>query len=239
MISILIPVFNQEKRLQYTFDEIQPVVDFIKEDYEIIFIDDGSTDKSFSILKEIYANYPCIKIIKLSQNCGQHIALLAGFELAKGEVVVTMDADAKVHPVHIFHLLDKMKEGYDIVVCWRAIRPGIGLIRKIGSFIVNEYTNIITGTSLHDHGCSLKAFSKRLIQENIKRRKIRNFFGVLVARYAKMICEIKAVCDYKDDRSSSFSLNQLLALTFNFIFNPLNIMITSRKTPYEAEEILR
>ena len=238
MVSIVIPVFNQEKRLQSTFGKIREALHSIGRDYEIIFVDDGSADRSFDILKDIYSKYPKIKIIRLSKNFGQHTALLVGFELAKGEVIITMDADAKVSPVYIIQLLNKIKEGYDMVVCWRALRPGLGLIRRIGSFVVNEYTNIITGTKLHDHACSLKAFSRKLIQENIKRPEIRNFFGVLVARYAKMCGEIKVECNHRQDREASLSLKELVVLPFDFIFGSLNIKIPRRKITYELEEIL-
>lgn len=236
MVSIIIPVFNQEHILRSTLFKINDVLGRISEGYEIIFIDDGSYDASFGLLRNIYSEYKYIKVVRLSENFGQHIALLAGFELAQGDVVITMDADAKVNPWYIPELLERIREKYDMVVCWRIYRPGISMIRRIGSFVVNKHINFKTGKRLHDHACSLKAYSRNLIDANIGRVEIRHFFGILVAKYANRVDEIRVTCNYKKDADSSLNLKGLFALFLNFIL--YSIRICYKEPAYFIKEML-
>lgn len=217
-------------------ENIFTVLNSLGEDYEVIFIDDGSTDRSFNILKEIYTRYPHVTIIKLSKNFGQHLALLSGFESAQGDVLITVDADLKVRPSYIPQVLQKMKDGYDVVICWRAVRPGLSFVRRMGSFLVNAYTNFITGAQLHDHGCSLKAYRRKLVMENIHRPEIRGFFSILVTRYARKVSEIRVVCPDKRDKESNYSFKSLIFLAFDFLWSSLNIL--KAKASYRVQEIL-
>ncbi len=237
MLSILIPVWNQGEKIKGNFLNLIDTLKEIKDEYEIIFVDDGSTDNSFEILRSLYKNHPYVKVIRLERNIGQHQALLAGFELARGDIIITMDADAKVPPRYIPELVSKMKEGYDIVVAWRHYRPGLSRIRKLGSFLINQYTNLLTGKRLHDHACSLKAYSGRLIRDNINRPEIRRFFSILIIRYATRINEIKALCNYKHPKDSSFTFKKLSLLLLDFILNSVNIWY--RDMPYNIKEILQ
>lgn len=236
MVSIIIPVFNQEQVLTATLLKVNDVMGGMGQAYEIIFIDDGSSDRSFELLKDIYVKCAYIKVVRLSKNFGQHIALLAGFELAQGEIVITMDADAKVSPSYIPELLRKMKEKNDLVVCWRKYRPGISMIRRMGSLLINKYINFKTGKELHDHACSLKAYSRNLIDANIGRVEIKHFFGILVVKYANYVDEIQVACNYKKDSDSSLNFRGLVVLFLNFI---LRINKMQHKEPvYFVKDIL-
>lgn len=237
MISLIIPVWNQGRKARDPFFNIVNVLHNIREEYEIIFIDDGSTDDTFEILKEIHSNYGKVKVIRLERNVGQHQALIAGFELACGDVIIAMDADAKVDPKYIPDLLNKLKEGYDIVVAWRVSRPGLVVIRQWASFLINAYTNFITGHKLHDHACSLKIYRGKLIKENLSRRELRRFLGILIARYANRVSEVKVLCNYKYPRDSSFTFKGLSLLLVNFILSSVNIGYRDR--PYSVKEILQ
>lgn len=236
MISIIIPVWNHAGKIKGTFLKTAEVLEKIEDDYEIIFIDDGSTDNTFNILKDIHNGYRNIKVIRLERNIGQHQALVAGFELAGGDIIITMDADAKVSPYYIRELISKMQEGYDIVVAWRHYRPGLSRIRKLGSFLINEYTNLLTGKRLHDHACSLKGYSGQLIKENLCRPELRRFFGIMIAKYALRVGEIKAECIPKYHLGSSLGLAKLTLLALHFITN--SIKKNTKYRDYKINEVL-
>ena len=174
------------------------------------------------MLQDIQNGHSNIKIIK-QKHIGQHPALFEGFKVAKGEIIITMDADQNAGPQYIPGLLDKLNQGYDIVVSWRVSRLGLGLIRRFGSLLVNRYTNFITGTRLHDHACSLKVFRGQLVKENLHRKELRRFFGIFIARYTNRISEIKALSNYKYSKNSSFTFKGLLLLLFDFIFSSINM----------------
>lgn len=222
MLSILIPVWNQGEKIKDNFLNLIGILKEIKDEYEIIFIDDGSTDNTFSMLQNIRNSYSNIKIIS-QEHFGQHAALFGGFKIAKGDIIITMDADQNVEPKYIPELLDKINQGYDIVVSWRTSRPGLGLVRRVCSLSINQYTNFITGTRLHDHACSLKAYRGQLVKENLYRKELRGFFGILIARYTDRISEIKVLCNKNYSKKSSFTFKGLLLLLFDFIFSSINM----------------
>lgn len=224
MISVIMPVYNQGLKARGAFLKARDILGKFKDKYEVIFIDDGSADDTFRILRDIYINYSNVKVIRLERHAGQHQALFAGFELACGDIIMTMDADAKVNPEYIPDLLNKLKEGHDLVVAWRVKRPGLGLFRRWGSFLINAYTNFITGQKLHDHACSLKAFSGGLIRNNINRSDLRRFFAIKVARYAKRAAEIKVACPFKPDYEASLSPLKLIILALDLLTSRLRGM---------------
>ncbi len=222
MLSILIPVWNQGEKIKDNFLNLINILKKIKGEYEIIFVDDGSIDNTFNILQNIRNNYSNVKIIR-QKHLGQHAALFEGFKIAKGDIIITIDADQNVDPKYIPGLLDKLNQGYDIVVAWRVSRTGLRLVRRACSLLVNRYTNFITGTRLHDHACSLKAYRGQLVKENLYRKELRGFFGILIARYANRTSEIRVLCNYKHSQDSSFTSRALLLLLFDFIFSSINM----------------
>lgn len=236
MLSILIPVWNQGEKVKANFFNLENVLREVKDEYEIIFIDDGSTDNTFNILKDMHNNYCNIKVIRLERNSGQHQALLAGFGLAGGDIIITMDADAKVPPRYIPELVGKIKEGYDIVVAWRYYRSGLSRIRKSGSFLINAYTNLITGHRLRDHACSLKGYNGQLIKDNLCRAELRRFFGIRIARYASRVGVIKAECTPEYQPGSSLGLLRLTILALHFIAD--SVKKNKKYRDYKINEVL-
>lgn len=218
MFSIIIPVWNQGRQLQDNFPGLINTLREINDAYEIILVDDGSADNTPILLQNIRDSYDNIKIERLT-HLGQYLALLAGFKIAKGDVIITMDANMKVPPVYIPEFLDKIKKGYDIVVAWRCCRPGLGFLRKLGSFLINKYTNLITGKMLHDHACSLKAFSTNLVKINLERLDLNNFFPIMIDKYARRICEVRVMCEPKSSRESALNILGLLRQAMCFIVN--------------------
>ena len=166
-ISVVLPVLNEEENLVALNDEITSVLDDMEHEYEIIYVDDGSTDRSFEILRDLHEKDGRIKVIQFRRNFGQTAGLAAGFDHASGDVIITLDADRQNDPRDIPMMLAKMDEGYDLVSGWRYDRQDAWLSRKLPSKMANWLISTITGVKLHDYGCSLKAFHKDVI-ENIR-----------------------------------------------------------------------
>jgi glycosyltransferase involved in cell wall biosynthesis len=165
-MSIVVPLFNEEESLQPLANEIRKALKQVNIAYEVIFIDDGSTDNSLKVIKEICKPDKRFRYISFRKNYGKSAALQTGFKEASGDVAVTMDADLQDDPNEITGLLKKLEEGYDLVSGWKRKRQD-PLIKKISSRFFNFITRLMTGIKIHDFNCGLKAYRKDVI-ENIK-----------------------------------------------------------------------
>jgi len=161
-ISVVLPVFNEEKNLRQIHKEISQVMRSNYEEWEIIFVDDGSTDTSYRVMKNIYEEDPHVRIIKFKKNFGQSAALSAGFELSEGDVIVTLDADLQNDPKEIPKLVDKLEEGYDCVSGWRKKRKD-SLGKRFASWIQTKLA-MKMGPDIHDFGCTLKSYTAKSIK---------------------------------------------------------------------------
>ena len=159
-VSIIIPAYNEGTSLKVLLGELDYFLKNFHYQYEVIFVDDGSTDNSFTVLKEASLKNPYYKVIKLRRNYGQSAALLAGIDYSSGDVIVPLDADLQNDPNDIPKLLNLISEGYDLVSGWRRNRQDRALDRKIPSMIANKLVSWVSGVKLHDYGCSLKAYKK-------------------------------------------------------------------------------
>jgi glycosyltransferase involved in cell wall biosynthesis len=166
-ISIVIPVYNESESLPSLHAELDTTLKSLGQSYEIIAVDDGSRDDSLKVLKELAANDPHLVVVSLRRNFGQTAAFAAGFDQARGAIVITIDADGQNDRADIPRLLGKMAEGYDIVSGWRQNRKEPLFTRKIPSRVANAIITSNTGISLHDSGCSLKAYRYEVIK-NVK-----------------------------------------------------------------------
>ncbi|MBM2813280.1 MAG: hypothetical protein HW421_42 [Ignavibacteria bacterium] len=163
-VSVVIPVFNEEESLQELTQTLEGELDkFAKNSYEIIFIDDGSTDKSFDIMKQLNKRNQNIKVLRFRRNYGKSAALTVGFAEARGLVVITMDADLQDDPKEIQNLISKLKEGYDLVSGWKKKRKD-PITKTIPSRFFNFVTSIVTGLKLHDFNCGLKAYRREVVK---------------------------------------------------------------------------
>jgi glycosyltransferase involved in cell wall biosynthesis len=190
-ISIVLPVFNEEENLHDLNTEIAGVVENMDMDYEIIYIDDGSTDRSFEILNELRQQNANIKIIQFRRNFGQTAGLAAGFDHATGDVIITMDSDRQNDPNDIPMMLDKINQGYDLVSGWRFDRQDAWLSRKLPSKLANGLISTITGVKLHDYGCSLKAFRKEVIENIRLYGEMHRFIPAIASWMGVRIAEVK------------------------------------------------
>ncbi len=167
LLSVVIPLLNEEENIPYLYDELNEVMATIDADYELIFIDDGSTDKSPLLLKELHEKDDHVVVVNFRKNFGQTAAMAAGFDYAKGDVIITMDADLQNDPHDIPLLLEKINEGNDVVTGWRYDRKDAFINRRLPSIIANKIISKTTGVNLHDYGCTLKAFTRDVVK-NVK-----------------------------------------------------------------------
>jgi len=164
-LSIVVPVYNEEENIQYLYDQLTEVLDPLGLEYEIICADDGSKDRSFELLKALAERDHRVKIIRFRRNYGQTAGFSAGFDHARGNIVVTIDAYLQNDPAGIPALLDKMAEGYDVVSGWRKDRQDAYVSRKLPSKIANWLITQVTGVAVHDRGCSLRAHSLEIVKD--------------------------------------------------------------------------
>jgi glycosyltransferase involved in cell wall biosynthesis len=165
-LSVVIPVYNEVDNLTELYDRLKVVLESLRISWELIFVDDGSRDGSLQLMSSICDGDSRVKVIKLRRNFGQTAALSAGFDLAQGDVIVTLDGDLQNDPADIPRLLDKLDEGYDIVSGWRKRRKD-ATVRVIPSHVANRLISFLTGLHLHDSGCTLKVY-RRAVLHNIR-----------------------------------------------------------------------
>ena len=190
-ISIILPVLNEEENLEEMNAEIVGVVEKMDIDYEIIYIDDGSTDRSFQILSALREQNQNIKVVQFRRNFGQTAGLAAGFDHASGDVIITMDSDRQNDPNDIPMMLEKINEGYDLVSGWRFDRQDAWLSRKLPSKLANGLISKITGVKLHDYGCSLKAFRKEVVDNIRLYGEMHRFIPAIASWMGVRIAEVK------------------------------------------------
>jgi glycosyltransferase involved in cell wall biosynthesis len=166
-LSVIIPFYNESQNIPVFFDELCQVLQGSELTWEILAIDDGSQDATYSLLKGEAIQHKQIKVLRLRKNFGQTAALSAGFDMAQGEIIITMDGDLQNDPRDIPALIAKLREGYDIVSGWREKRQDPFFSRRLPSMIANKMISWVTGVNLHDYGCTLKAF-KQEVAKNIR-----------------------------------------------------------------------
>ena len=188
-LSIVLPVFNEADSVRSVYDEIVQSVDG-KYSYEIIFIDDGSGDDSFSVLKQIQQDDAKVRVIRLRRNFGQTAALSAGFEHSRGKIIIPLDADGQNDPADIDKLVARLNEGYDIVSGWRKKRHDHTLTRTVPSRIANWFIARITGVKLHDFGCTLKAYRAESLKEIRLYGEMHRFIPALASWSGEKVTEM-------------------------------------------------
>lgn len=164
-LSLIIPVYNEEQNLPLLFDAIQQALKSIKESWEVIFVDDGSTDKSLQVLESLVEQDPAhVRVVVFRRNFGQTAAIAAGIDHSQGEIIVLLDADMQNDPADIPLLLAKLDEGYDLVSGWRKDRKDNRFTRTLPSNLANGLISWVTGVHLHDYGCTLKAYRREALE---------------------------------------------------------------------------
>lgn len=190
-LSVVIPIYNEEENIQLLYDELKGVLQGIDRPYEIVFIDDGSSDRSLELLESIQQQDNHVVVVSFRRNFGQTAAMAAGFDYATGEVIVTMDGDLQNDPHDIPGLLAKMDEGYDLVSGWRFNRQDAFINRKLPSMIANKIISKVTGVHLHDYGCTLKIFHKEITKGIQLYGEMHRFIPAIASGMGSRIAEVK------------------------------------------------
>jgi glycosyltransferase involved in cell wall biosynthesis len=215
--SIVIPMFNEEENAERLYAEIKPVLDNSDRSSEIILVDDGSTDRTFEILKSIHGRDPRVRVVRLRRNFGQSAGFSAGFDLSRGEVVITMDGDLQNDPADIPKLLDKIDEGFDVVSGWRINRQDVYLTRKLPSRIANGLISRVTRVRLHDYGCSLKAYRSEVVKNVRLYGELHRFIPALASWMGVSVAEIPVNHRARKYGRSKYGLNRTIKVILDLL----------------------
>ena len=216
-LSVVIPVYNEEEGLPTLFARLYPALDALKVGYEVIFVNDGSRDRSAALLREQFARRPDVtRVVLLNGNFGQHLAIMAGFERTRGERVVTLDADLQNPPEEIPKLLAKMDEGYDYVGGVRSERHD-NAFRRFGSRAMNRLRERITRIRMTDQGCMLRAYSRAIIDAINACREVSTFIPALAYTFAHRPTEVEVAHESRAAGTSKYSLYKLIRLNFDLV----------------------
>lgn len=189
-LSVVVPLFNEEDTIPFLHEELVRALEATGRSFEIIVVDDGSTDRSFALARELHERDPRVRVIRLRRNFGQTPAMSAGFDAARGEWIITIDADLQNDPADITRLIAKAEEGYDVVSGWRKDRQDALMSRKIPSRLANRLIGIVTGVRLHDYGCSLKAYRAEIVRGTRLYGEMHRFIPALANLMGARICEV-------------------------------------------------
>jgi glycosyltransferase involved in cell wall biosynthesis len=189
-LSIVVPVYNEEENIPALYDQLTEALGPLGLDYEILCADDGSTDRSFALLKALAEKDPRVKVIRFRRNFGQTAGFSAGFDYAQGDVVITIDADLQNDPAGIPLLLAKIDEGYDVVSGWRHDRQDHFLSRKLPSKVANWLISRTTGVAVRDRGCSLRAYRREIVKEMRLYGELHRFIPDIAAWLGASMAEV-------------------------------------------------
>lgn len=215
-ISIVIPVYNEEESLHALFDALYPVMKNMERSFEILFINDGSKDKTLEILCEFHKEYSEVKVVDLNGNFGQHMAIMAGFDHVKGSKIITLDADLQNPPSEIPKLIAEMDRGHDVVGTYRVKRRD-SAFRKIVSLLANKLTNKIAKLNITDYGCMLRGYDKRIIEIINESKESTTFIPALGQKFAANPIEIPVTHKERELGTSKYGLFQLIRLNFDLM----------------------
>ncbi|WIG60869.1 MAG: Glycosyl transferase, family 2 [Ktedonobacterales bacterium] len=216
-LSVVLPVYNEEANIARLHAEVKSALDALGMRYEIVYVDDGSKDRSYEKLAELAQGDPSVSVIRLRRNFGQTAAISAGIERAAGEIIVLMDADLQNDPRDIQRLLDKMNEGYDVVSGWRKRRKDKWLTRKLPSKMANGLISRVTGVRLHDYGCTLKAYRREVMESVRLYGEMHRFIPVYADWAGGRIAEIPVNHRKRVAGKSKYGLRRILRVPLDLI----------------------
>jgi len=216
LISVVIPIYNEEGNLVELVNRTLKACRTTNHSFEVILIDDGSNDKSATIIKEAAATYKEIVGVFLNRNYGQHAAVFAGFEQSQGEIIITIDGDLQNPPEEIPNLITEIEKGYDVIGTVRKKRND-SLFRRTASRMVNRAVRRVTGVMMSDYGCMLRAYRKPVVQAMLDCREHSTFIPILANSFARRSTEIEVGHDERHSGDSKYSIFKLIALQFDLL----------------------
>lgn len=216
-ISVFLPVYNEEPNLLPLHAKLDDALKRLNRTAEIIYVDDGSTDGSLRVLREVAQSDKRVRVVALKRNYGQTAAMAAGIDAAQGEVLIPMDADLQNYPADIIRLLDKLDEGHDVVSGWRKNRKDKMVTRKIPSMIANRLISWIGGVPLHDYGCSLKAYRREALQDVRLYGEMHRFIPIYASWAGARVSEIPVEHHPRTMGKSKYGLSRTLKVVFDLM----------------------
>lgn len=227
-LSVIVPVFNEAPTLGELYERLRQTLDGFGKTYEVIFVDDGSTDGSAGILRDLYEKDSAVKVIRFNRNYGQHAAVFAGLERARGEIIVTLDGDLQNPPEEIPKLLAKVHEGYDVVGGRRMSRQD-PLVRRILSFLISSIASRLVGVELKDYGSMLRAYRRQVVEQLLRCQETFTYIPALANAFAASVAEVPVSHQKRKAGRSKYTLLRLLRLNFDLVtgFSLLPIQLVS------------
>lgn len=231
-LSLIVPVYNEEENLPLLYEAVLAALRLIKKDWELIFVDDGSRDNSFEVLKQIASkDKKRVRVVQFRRNFGQTAAIAAGIDYASGEIIVLMDADMQNDPADIPMLLAKLDEGYDLVSGWRKDRKDNTITRTIPSNAANWLISQVTGVHLHDYGCTLKAYRKEALAGFRLYGEMHRFIPVFAHSVGAKITELPVHHHARKFGKANYGLERTLKIVLD-LFTVKFLLTYSNKPIY-------
>jgi glycosyltransferase involved in cell wall biosynthesis len=217
MISVVVPVYNEEDNIGLLYKATVKVLEGMGGSFEVICVNDGSTDNSASVLAEIAREDPRIKVINFRRNHGQTAAIMAGFDYSRGEIVIPMDADLQNDPVDIPMLVDKLQEGYSVVSGWRKERKDAQIMRTLPSKAANWLISKVSGVALHDYGCTLKAYRREIVKEVRLYGEMHRFIPIYASWFGGRITELPVHHHPRKYGHSKYGINRIIKVVLDLL----------------------
>ena len=224
MLSIIIPVFNEAENLPVLSEKLEAVLSALGREYEVILVNDGSTDDSSEVLTSLTNQNPRFKVVSFVRNFGQTAAMMAGIDHSQGDIIIPMDADLQNDPEDIPRLLEKLDEGYDVCSGWRQDRQDHAIKRNLPSRIANRLISTISGVKLHDYGCSLKAYRRNVIKDVKLYGEMHRFIPIYANWMGARVTEIPVNHHSRLHGESNYGLDR----TFKVVLDLVVIQFMSR-----------
>ena len=231
-VSVVVPIFNERESLPVLHGEIAAAMTALGQPWEVLYVDDGSTDGSLRIMLDLRDQDPHVRIVKFRRNYGQTAGLGAGFDHARGAVVVTLDGDLQNDPADIPRLLERVHDGYDIVAGWRKRREDGFILRRLPSIVANRLIAWFTGVSIHDTGCTLKAFRRELVRSLSIYADQHRFLPVLSAGSGARVTEMVVNHRPRQFGVSKYGLSRAVRVLFDLMSIKLVTQFSQRPLHY-------
>ena len=223
-LSVVVPLYNEEESLPYSVEQLTDALRPTGERFELVLVNDGSSDRTADVLEQLSHEVPELVAVLLRKNYGQTAAMAAGFDVAQGDVIVSLDGDLQNDPADIPMLLAKLREGYDLVSGWRHQRQDAALQRKLPSRIANRLIGRVTGVKLHDYGCSLKAYRREVLSDMRLYGELHRFLPALAFIEGARITEVKVNHRARQYGSSKYGIDR----TFRVLMDLLTVWFMKR-----------
>ena len=223
-LSIVVPIYNEEESLPFLVNQLLEVLQPMEETFELVLVNDGSSDNSAEVIRKLSFDIPELVGVLLRKNYGQTAAMAAGFDISSGEIVVTLDGDLQNDPADIPLLVNKIRDGFDLVSGWRYRRQDAAISRKLPSKIANRLIGKVTGVRLNDYGCSLKAYRQEVLTDMRLYGELHRFLPVLANIEGARITEVKVNHRARQFGSSKYGIDR----TFRVLMDLLTVWFMNR-----------